>query len=294
MPVSFRCASLLTCALAAAAVAPTAGADSVCERGFRDTTPAERTAVTTVLDHVRRALPAAPEGWAIVGDDQISVRANICRDGELVPWVYGFSRTYSHTAAHESREQGAGDAAARAQSDLQKNQARLDALSQRMNDIMQQQMALNQKGDYAGAEKLETERARVAKEYDALVERIYQPATTATAQAFGDIEMGVAARVNELVTWQSGMRQVPAPAGAHSAYRWTTTSEGVRTGHALVLFGQWDPRAEGGSPKVVQRAGMPVLAAHALSVSVYAEESRLPQLMDAIDFAGLAELAAPR
>lgn len=292
MSNSFRSLSLPACALAAIAGASTAHADAECVKGFRDTTAAERAAVTTALETVKKALPAAPEGWQIVGDDKVSVPTTLCRDFEQLPWRYGFSRTYSNATGHESRERAAKDAAARAAAEQQKNQARLDALSKRMNDVMQRQMALNQKGDYAGAENLEPERAKAEKEYQALTDEIYRPTTAAVAQAFRDIEMGVSARVNELVTWQAGMQKAPAPAGAHSAYRWTTASEGVRTGHALVLFGQWESRADGGGPKAARRGGAPVTAVHALSVSVYADESRLTAMLNAIDFASLAKVSA--
>lgn len=149
-------------ALAASLVATITCADSVCNGGVRETTLAERATVRTALEAVKEAFPPAPDGWAIVGDDEISVQAQICRDVEQ------------------------------------------------------------------------------------------------------------------------------APTGAHSAYQWTTTSDGVRTGHALLLFGQWEINRNG-IPERRLNPGTPPAAARALSVNVYADESRLPTLLQAIDSASLAK-----
>lgn len=280
--------------IALAATASPVRADYACTQGSRDVTAAERAAMTSVLATVRKALPVAPSGWTIVGDDQFSVQGTICREFEDALWTYGFGRSFARTEGAASRQESAENVTAMAQGQPQ-HEARLEALSSRQIAILQQQMALNQKGDYAGAERLEVERAKVEKEYQTLLEQSLQPASDAMAQVYRDTEMAVSTRVNGLVDWRSGMQRAPAPAGAQSAYRWTTTSEGVRTGHALVLFGHWTaPGAEGGGPAVVRRAGVPAMAAHGVSVAVSADEDRLPELMKAVDFASLAKVPAAR
>ena len=44
-------------------------ADSECGKGFRDTTAAERTAMTDVLTTALAALPAPPTGWIVTTDE---------------------------------------------------------------------------------------------------------------------------------------------------------------------------------------------------------------------------------
>ncbi len=84
-----RSALLISLAAAASPVR----ADYACTQGSRDVTAAERAAMTSVLETVRRALPAAPSGWTIVGDDRFSVQGTICREFEDALWAYGFSRS---------------------------------------------------------------------------------------------------------------------------------------------------------------------------------------------------------
>ena len=61
-------------AVAASFGAGWALADSVCEKGMRDTAPADRATATHVLETIRDALPAAPQGWQIVGNEASFVR----------------------------------------------------------------------------------------------------------------------------------------------------------------------------------------------------------------------------
>ena len=105
--------SLATCFLVPLlTVAPWAHADSVCEKGYSDTTAAERATMTQVLQAAKAALPAAPSGWVIGGYEEISVLSSICSDGEATPWPYNISRTYNRTDDAAEREQALADAAA--------------------------------------------------------------------------------------------------------------------------------------------------------------------------------------
>ena len=70
--IRFR-VSLVAYALVALADTSGALAVGVCNKGFRDTTAAERATLTAVLEAVKKALPAVPTGWVILGDDEVSV-----------------------------------------------------------------------------------------------------------------------------------------------------------------------------------------------------------------------------
>jgi hypothetical protein len=80
------------------------------------------------------------------------------------------------------------------------------------------------------------------------------------------------------------------PAGAHSAYRWTTSSDGVSEAHALVLFGGWQPRAGGLASQ--RRGTTSSAAAHALAVTVDADPARIDSLLSSIDFGAIAATIA--
>ena len=82
------------------AIAPTALADAPCDKGMRDVAPGERTRISTFLQVAKDALPPAPEGWQIRGDEEFSIPTSICRDIETVPWTYGFTRSYVPSGDH--------------------------------------------------------------------------------------------------------------------------------------------------------------------------------------------------
>jgi hypothetical protein len=106
-----------------------------------------------------------------------------------------------------------------------------------------------------------------------------------------DRTMSIAISVNPGGISNVEMKKSQAPAGAHSAYRWTTSADGVSEGHALVLFGAWQPRAQGGV--VSQRRGtQSSAAAHAVAVNVAADPARLDSLLTSIDFGGIAATLA--
>jgi hypothetical protein len=50
----------------------------------------------------------------ILGDDQISVPSNICRDYERIPWNYEFVRYYQRVDDQDARNKVVADAAASA------------------------------------------------------------------------------------------------------------------------------------------------------------------------------------
>ncbi len=104
--------ALMVCAAALATVAPAARSDAPCNKGYRDSTAAERATMTAVLQAAKKALPPAPTGWVIEGDDEISITTNLCQDYEAAPWVYHFNRTYQRIDDQEARDKIIADAAA--------------------------------------------------------------------------------------------------------------------------------------------------------------------------------------
>jgi hypothetical protein len=43
-------------------------------------------AMTAVLENALRALPPAPDGWVLVGDNGLYVQPNVCQDDEGRPF----------------------------------------------------------------------------------------------------------------------------------------------------------------------------------------------------------------
>lgn len=90
--------------------AQTVRADGICEKGYRDTMDAERASMSAILEVLRNALPAAPEGWVILGDDQYAPPRSICMDATI--WTYGHTRYYQRVddqAEQEAMIQAAAD-----------------------------------------------------------------------------------------------------------------------------------------------------------------------------------------
>ena len=91
-------------ALAAIAGAAPAHADGECYKDYRDTTSAERATIAALLEAAKKALPAASTGSVILGDDEIQVTQNLCRDVELSPWEYEFARAYQRTDDQKAKQ----------------------------------------------------------------------------------------------------------------------------------------------------------------------------------------------
>jgi hypothetical protein len=271
-----------------------ARADAPCDAGFRASTPAERQTMTAVLQAAKKALPPAPAGWQIVSEDQISVPSNICKDFERRPWSYGFTRTYRQAGDYEARQKVIADAGDATAADLKKKQPRLDAIMARMTKLSQQQVALVQKGDMAGAQKINTELAKAQEEYQKVVDEGDSAKQVAAAgkEAYRDLEMSIAVRINAAAESQSSdAGSLALPPGAFAALRWNTTGESVDQGHALILFGKWT-RTEKVRWNPVHRPNVAVTAAHVISVNVIADPNRLASTVQSIDFKSLAAAVA--
>ena len=277
--------------LATALGTSTAHGDAVCVQGFRDTTAAERQTMLGVMEAAKAALPDAPAGWIIGGYEELSPIGSICKDGENTPWAYSFSRTFNRTDDQAARDQALADAGDKARAAQAARQPRTDALMARMQTLSAELSTAAQKGDQARVDALNREMEGISKEFDAMAAED-QPMIADVAKAtMGDRTMSIAIAVNPGVVSNSKMQKAAAPAGAHSAYRWSTSADGVKEGHAVVLLGAWQPSAEGGVAS--QRRGTSSSsAAHAVAVTVQADPARLDSLLDSIDFGAIAATVA--
>jgi hypothetical protein len=280
----------LTGVLALFAAAPIALADAPCNAGFRDVTPAERARITAALQSARSALPPAPEGWQLRGTEEFSIASSICRDGENKPWLIGFGRSYGQAGDYESRQKLMADAAAAAAADRAKNQSRLDALQAQMMSIMQKQMALNQKQDYAGAEKLQPQLDKMQADHEKLLTAGNEQIEAAGREFNRDLEMSVSVQMNASAQRPGrDATPLPAPAGAVKALRWKNDDPTATDEYALVLFGPWKQEPNGHWRPGV-RAGVPPSGAHAVSVYVIADRDRLADIVQQIDFGKIAAI----
>jgi len=277
--------------LAAALGASAAYGDAECVRGFRDTTAAERQTMLGVMEAAKAALPGAPAGWIIGGYEELSPIGSICKDGENTPWAYSFSRTFNRTDDQAARDQALADAGVKARVAQAARQPRIDALMARMQTLSTELSAAAQKGDQARVDALNREMEAISKEFDAMAAED-QPMIEDVAKAtMADRTMSIAIAVNPGAVSNGKMQKAAAPAGAHSAYRWSTSADGVKESHAVVLLGAWQPRAEGGFAS--QRRGTnSSSAAHAVTVTVHADPARLDSLLDSIDFGAIAATVA--
>ena len=280
----------LACFVSLFTVLPIALADAPCNKGYRDTTAAERARITAALQAAKSALPPAPEGWQLRGGDDISVTTSICQDGEAVPWDYSFSRSYGQVGDYEKRQKSFEDAAALAEAERAKQQPRIDALQAEMMAIMQKQVALNQKGDYDGAQKLQPQLEKMQAEFDKALSAGSEQVAAAGKEYQRDLEMSIAVRMNaDSERPGDGATQLPRPAGALAAVRWPSANPDDSNDSALYLFGFWKQWPDG-TWRSGTRAGVPTSGPHAVSVLVTADRERLADFVQTIDFAKIAAI----
>jgi hypothetical protein len=274
--------------------APIALGDGVCNKGERDSTPAERATMTSVLQAAKKALPAAPTGWVIEGDDQISVITSLCKDFEAAPWSYHFNRGYRRIDDQAARDKIIADAATASQAALALKQPRLDVAMAKMEAIVKKQVALIEKGDYAGAEALNNDIAKAQADYQKIMDEGDSQAQfdAAAAKASRDQSMYINVVVNSnQVTPDSSAKNLPLPPGARAAFRWSTSGDSVPQDHALILVGQWQPLA-GGTWKRVLHPSLAPTNAQVMSISVTADPDRIAGIIGSIDVRILAATVA--
>jgi len=270
--------------------APPALCDAPCYKDFRTITAAEKARMTAVLEAVKSALPPAPAGWVIAGTDDFSLANSMCKDFELVPFQYHFSRTYRNAGSNEERQQIVEAMAARQQALQAQKQPRIDAIQAKLEKVVKAQVALIEKGDYAGAEKYNVEIDKLQQEMGKVMDEGSDPAQeAAAAKAYAkDTEMYITVDVNPWAAGPApGATPMPAPQGVQSAYRWRNDSQDLTTDNELYLFGTWKPNNRGGW-RGISRSGVSLFGAHFLTVKVSADPDRIRKTVAAIDFAKLA------
>ena len=157
-------------AFVAAFGATTAHADGGCAKGWRDVAEGERATMLAVVDTAKKALPPAPEGWVVRGEDSVSMPTTLCIDQEGAPWTYEISRAYYHAAVQEARNQVIASAAADMAAQMEAKQPRLDAVMAKMNALSAEMAAAAAKADYARTEELGTQVQKLSDEYKAILE----------------------------------------------------------------------------------------------------------------------------
>jgi hypothetical protein len=276
----------MACVISFLATVPGAMADAVCNKGYRDTTPAERAKMTAVLQTVKDAMPEPPAGWVIGGDDSISVPQSLCQDYALVPLDYGMGRLYRQVGDAEHRQKLIDDQSARLVEAYKQKQPRLEAIQARVEKLNAQQVALLQKGDFAGAEKYSTQIAALQEEYQSVADEGNDPAAmdAVSKEMKRDLELTISVRVNPMTASDpAGAKPMAAPAGAKSAWRWHVEDESQSTDHALYYFGAWFKRPDGTFQPSV-RQGAPFSAAHGFTLEIIGDPERVTQTISAFDF----------
>ena len=282
--------TLTVCALAAITAAPIARGDGPCNKGYRDSTAAERATMTAVLQAAKNALPPVPAGWAILGDDQIAIPMNICRDFEGAPWSYQFDREYQRVDDQAARDKIIADAGAASNAAYELKQPRLDAIMAKMQKLTERQVALIQKNDFAGAEAMDGEKAKLEAEYQKVLDEgdSDEQFAAAAAKASRDKSFSVSVNVNINQTMPDiSAKSFPPPAGARAAFQWNTTREQITEGHALILLGQWQHSTDGAWRRV-RHAEMAPTAAQVISISILADPDRLTAILGSLDVSNLA------
>jgi len=266
-------------------------ADWECVKGFRDTTDAERSTMTQVLETAKAALPGAPDGWIIGGYEEISVRQSTCMDDETTPWSYNISRTYNRTDNVDEREATEQAYAADMQAAQAAKQPRIDALMAKAQALGAEQGTAAARGDFARAEQINLEIDALSKELDRVLDEgnPQAQADALAAATLQDVEMSISVSVNQGAIFDPAMEAAPAPANTRSAFRWQVTDGGITRAHALLLFGRWRPRAAGGVESDFSGDASPAVAS-AVAIHVIADPGRLDALLAGIDLGAIAGL----
>ena len=206
---------------------PIASADGVCEKGYRDTTTAERSTMTNVLESVKAALPQAPDGWVIGGYEEISVPGSTCSDSDDTPWSYSFSRTYNRVDDAAERDQAMAEAGAALQADMAAKQPRIDALMAKGQELSVALGEAAQTGDQARIDALNRE----LQEVQAELESVFNDSSMQSQQdAIGaitmqDRTMDIAVQFNASSSASGDMQTAEVPRGARFAFRGQSTDE---------------------------------------------------------------------
>jgi hypothetical protein len=275
--------------LLALLVVSTAYADGVCEKGLRDTTPAERQTRLGVVEAIKAALPVAPEGWVIGGYEEVSPVASVCRDTESTPWGQEFSRTFNRVDDAAERERAMAEVTAAARAAQAARQPRQDALQAKADAASKEFAAAAQSGDAGRLAASQRAMEAVSAEYAAFMAEAEDPGLLESISRIQmrDRTMSIGIGINAGASSNDAQSVAPLH-GSQATYRWTTTQDlGVETAEVLLLYGAWQPRAEGGVT-LARRGTASSAAAHAIAVTVRADPGRIDSLLASIDFPAIA------
>jgi hypothetical protein len=268
----------------------------VCYRGYRDTTAEERATMTAALEAVRGALPPAPEGWIVQGDDAFSITENICGDFAIIPWQYEFGRHYQRVDDQEARQQKIAAAGELMRADMAAKQARLDAITARSEPLGAELAAAAEKGDFARVDEINQEIFAAGEEYKRIMDEgdATERMNAMFAEASQDLQMQVRASINPMRASPpaEGASAFDLPAGATSSFRWSTTNGDIQEDQVLILVGKWQTTPEGFLTTLRPDSPANLVQPHAMMVQVTAHPGRIEGIVDAINFKALAGTVA--
>jgi hypothetical protein len=264
-------------------------ADSECDKGFRDTTAAERTTMTNVLSAALAALPAPPTGWIMTADEQARGPQSLCRDYETQPLSYSTRRYLSRVDNLEERDRTFNAALSQSNAVLATKQPRIDALNAKLEEIAKKIGEAATKGDLARAQALNEEADAVGAQLRAVYDENDQT-DQITAAGLGnardtviDIEVTVNPRREAP---GSGAQPIAKPTGVHSAFRWSDDPASGTQDHVLLLLGVW--KAVEQRFESAPRSGAAIVTPSSLSIRIDADATRIESLISAIKIGDLA------
>lgn len=270
--------------------------DGVCYRGYRDTTADERATMSEVLEAVKGALPPAPEGWVVLGDDALSIMTTICGDFAIIPWQYEFGRSYQRVDDQEARQKKLEEAGELMRADMAAKQPRLDAITARGEVLGAELGVAAEKSDFARVDEINQEIFAAGEEYKRIMEEgdATERMNALFAETSQDLQMNVRASINPMTVSPpaEGANAFELPAGATSAFRWSTTSGDDQDDEILILFGEWRTTPEGFLALVRPDRSANQVKPYAMTVRVRAHASRIAAIVDAINFEALAATLA--
>jgi hypothetical protein len=282
----------IACAALAVACTSTAHADGVCNAGYFNITAADRAVMLEVLEAGKRALPPAPEGWVLLGDDQVDPPTSLCGDVMRSPWYYQYTRHYQQVGNQAERDKIIADAGALQAAAMKQKQPRLDATMAKLEALSKRQVAFIEKGDLEHAAALNEDMAKLQDEYKAILDEgdSQQQFEAAAAKAGKDLVMTISIAVNDRrQTIDPAATNLPLPPGARAATRLTTSIRGEERASAVFLLGAWRNVAER-DWQLASRTNVFTNKPHTITVRIDADPERIAPTIAAINFAALAVL----
>jgi hypothetical protein len=283
---------LVPCIAALALGAANAFGQTECVKGVRDTTAAERQAMTSALEAALAALPPAPEGWVIGGYEEISVVQRLCMDYDTIPLESSISRTYNRVDDAAAREEFQAAAAAALRASMAERQQRVDALTAKNQEIAAQLGPAAERGDQARVDAIYRELDEINKQMEAVLNE--GPSVEQLAAIGGEMTrdriMTISVRVNASSAQTRDMSSTAPPAGAQHAFRGEVMSHGSPEVHTVLLFGSWRPRGADGDMETARRGTESIAAPHGVAVTVRADPARVDGLLATIKLDAFAAL----